>query len=157
MKVLSILTDAHWIDPLAKYGKVKIGDAGSGRVFDVGIQQLQVEQVSFTSSSMEYWLIQDTAKSQVAAGRRLVDLNRAGTGLMEIVTDPDMRLASKLLSGEEAEKAYRSAEEAGMFVKRLQGLLRRLGSGDGDMEKVNPLHVGIHGRDSNTVSRGTYE
>lgn len=39
---------------------------------------------------------------------------------MEIVTDPDMR----------------SPEEAGAFVKKLQGLLRRVGSGDGDMEKV---------------------
>lgn len=50
----------------------------------------------------------------------LVDLNRAGTGLMEIVTEPDMR----------------SPEEAGAFVKKLQGLLRRVGSADGDMEKV---------------------
>ena len=33
----------------------------------------------------------DTAKSQVVGGDRLVDLNRAGTGLMEIVTEPDMR------------------------------------------------------------------
>lgn len=30
----------------------------------------------------------------------------------------------------------RSAEEAGAFVRKLQGILRRLGSGDGDMEKV---------------------
>ncbi len=30
----------------------------------------------------------------------------------------------------------RSAEEAGAFVRKLQGLLRRVGSGDGDMEKV---------------------
>lgn len=50
-----------------------------------------------------------------------MDLNRAGTGLMEIVTEPDIG----------------SAEEAGVFVKRLQGLLRRIGSGDGDMEKVS--------------------
>ena len=31
----------------------------------------------------------------------------------------------------------RSAEEAGAFVRKLQSLLRRLGSGDGDMEKVS--------------------
>ena len=29
-----------------------------------------------------------------------------------------------------------SAEEAGAFIRKLQSLLRRLGSGDGDMEKV---------------------
>lgn len=40
---------------------------------------------------------------------------------MEIVTEPDMT----------------SVEEAGAFVRRLQGLLRRVGSGDGDMEKVS--------------------
>ena len=30
----------------------------------------------------------------------------------------------------------RSAEEAGAFVRKLQALLRRIGAGDGDMEKV---------------------
>ena len=30
----------------------------------------------------------------------------------------------------------RSAEEAGAFVRKLQNLLRRVGAGDGDMEKV---------------------
>ncbi|KAK4689628.1 aspartyl-tRNA(Asn)/glutamyl-tRNA(Gln) amidotransferase subunit B, partial [Tremellales sp. Uapishka_1] len=94
-------------NPLARSGSIRIskGENGSQRTFDVGIQQLQVEQ--------------DTAKSQTVGGEVLVDLNRAGTGLMEIVTDPDMR----------------SAEEAGAFVKKLQSLLRRLGAGDGDMEK----------------------
>lgn len=76
------------------------------RSFDVGIHQLQIEQ--------------DTAKSQTVGDDVLVDLNRAGTGLMEIVTEPHMR----------------SAEEAGAFVRKLQALLRRVGSGDGDMEKV---------------------
>ena len=95
-------------DPLARNGSIRIqqGDNGSPRDFVVGIQQLQIEQ--------------DTAKSQLVGSQRLVDLNRAGTGLMEIVTDPDMRCA----------------EEAGAFVKKLQALLRRIGSGDGDMEKV---------------------
>lgn len=63
---------------------------------------------------------QDTAKSQTVGGEVLVDLNRAGTGLMEVVTHPDMR----------------SAEEAGAFVRKFQSLLRRVGSGDGDMEKA---------------------
>lgn len=73
----------------------------------MGIHQLQIEQ--------------DTAKSQTVGAEVLVDLNRAGTGLMEIVTEPHLR----------------SAEEAGAFVRKLQGVLRRVGSGDGDMEKVS--------------------
>ncbi|WVQ95200.1 aspartyl/glutamyl-tRNA(Asn/Gln) amidotransferase, B subunit [Kwoniella sp. CBS 9459] len=102
-------------NPLARNGRLRIseGDNKSRRTFDVGIKQLQIEQ--------------DTAKSQTVGDNVLVDLNRAGTGLMEIVTEPDMR----------------SAEEAGAFVKKLQGLLRRLGSADGDMEKGN-LRVDVN-------------
>ena len=73
-----------------------------------------------------------------------MDLNRAGTGLMEIVTEPDMRCVlvtdPKLLSRSALltkDHPPRSAEEAGTFVRKLQSLLRRLNSGDGDMEKVS--------------------
>ncbi|OXB35654.1 glutamyl-tRNA(Gln) amidotransferase subunit B, mitochondrial [Cryptococcus neoformans] len=106
-------------NPLAWNGHLEIqeGDNGSKRTFSIGIKQLQVEQ--------------DTAKSQTVGDGVLVDLNRAGTGLMEIVTDPDMR----------------SPEEAGAFVKKLQGLLRRVRSADGDMEKGNlrvDVNVSVH-------------
>lgn len=91
-------------DPLATDGYLTLPTpAGHSSPKRVRIKQLQIEQ--------------DTAKSQTVGGDVLVDLNRAGTGLMEIVTEPDIE----------------SAEEAGLFVKRLQGLLRRIGSGDGDM------------------------
>jgi len=49
----------------------------------------------------------------------LVDLNRSGVALMEIVTKPDLR----------------SAEEAKAFVAKLRTILRYLGTCDGDMEK----------------------
>ncbi|ORX38272.1 biosynthesis-related protein [Kockovaella imperatae] len=96
-------------NPIARNGRLAIrdGDWGSQRAFNVGIQQLQIEQ--------------DTAKSQIMGSDRLIDLNRGGAGLMEIVTDPDMR----------------SPEEAAAFVRKLQSVLRRIGSGDGDMEKGN--------------------
>jgi aspartyl-tRNA(Asn)/glutamyl-tRNA(Gln) amidotransferase subunit B len=51
----------------------------------------------------------------------LVDLNRAGVALMEIVSKPDLR----------------SAEEAKAFLAKLRGILRYLGTCDGDMEKGN--------------------
>src|SRR6185503_3770918 len=48
-----------------------------------------------------------------------VDLNRAGVALMEIVSEPDLR----------------SAEEAGVYVKKLRSILRYLGTCDGNMEE----------------------
>jgi aspartyl-tRNA(Asn)/glutamyl-tRNA(Gln) amidotransferase subunit B len=49
----------------------------------------------------------------------LVDLNRAGVALMEIVSKPDLR----------------SADEAKAYVAKLRAILRYLGTCDGDMEK----------------------
>ena len=49
----------------------------------------------------------------------LVDLNRSGVALMEIVTKPDLR----------------SADEAKAFLGKLRTILRYLGTCDGDMEK----------------------
>jgi aspartyl-tRNA(Asn)/glutamyl-tRNA(Gln) amidotransferase subunit B len=101
--------------------RIEKGEHGSQRSFDVRIKQLQVEQ--------------DTAKSQTIGENVLIDLNRAGTGLMEIVTEPDMRSASVSVRHNSAD--VRTPEEAGAFVRKLQSMLRRLGSGDGDMEKVS--------------------
>lgn len=53
----------------------------------------------------------------------LIDLNRSGTGLMEIVTEPDIR----------------TSKEAGLTVRKLQTLLRTLGSSNGNMEEVSLL------------------
>lgn len=49
----------------------------------------------------------------------VVDLNRAGTALMEIVMEPDLR----------------SPQEAGQVMRQLQHLLRHLGVCDGNMEE----------------------
>jgi aspartyl-tRNA(Asn)/glutamyl-tRNA(Gln) amidotransferase subunit B len=51
----------------------------------------------------------------------LVDLNRAGTPLMEIVTEPDIR----------------SAAEARIFMQDLRSILRYLGISDANMEQGN--------------------
>ena len=49
----------------------------------------------------------------------LIDLNRAGVCLMEIVSRPDLR----------------SPEEAGLYVKKLRSIMRYLGTCDGNMEQ----------------------
>lgn len=64
-------------------------------------------------------LEEDTAKSSHKEDNSLVDFNRAGVPLMELVTEP----------------VIKSAEEAGKFAKELRLLLRYLEAGDANMEK----------------------
>jgi aspartyl-tRNA(Asn)/glutamyl-tRNA(Gln) amidotransferase subunit B len=66
------------LDPLATGGIVRIRKQND-EAFDVRINQIQLEQ--------------DTAKSShdPDTGNTLVDLNRAGAALIEIVTEPDMK------------------------------------------------------------------
>ncbi len=71
--------------------------------------------VSITRVHLE----EDTARSLHQPGKSLVDFNRAGVPLMEMVTEP----------------VIHSAEEAVFFAKELQLLLRTLGAGDANMEK----------------------
>lgn len=63
---------------------------------------------------------EDTARSSHDTGDfSLVDFNRAGIPLMELVTEP----------------VIHSAEQASMFAKELQLLLQTLGVGEANMEK----------------------
>ncbi|KAI0353128.1 Glutamyl-tRNA-Gln amidotransferase B subunit [Trametes cingulata] len=89
--------------PIARNGHLRLEKDGIA----VRIKQVQLEQ--------------DTGKSTFLPRNRLtaIDLNRAGMGLMEIVSEPDMR----------------SPEEAGNYVRTLQALLRSVGSSDGNMEQ----------------------
>jgi aspartyl-tRNA(Asn)/glutamyl-tRNA(Gln) amidotransferase subunit B len=64
-------------------------------------------------------LEEDTGKLVHMNGASLVDLNRAGVPLVEIVTEADIH----------------SAEEAYAYVARLRQLVRYLGVSSGDMEK----------------------
>ncbi|EDR12709.1 uncharacterized protein LACBIDRAFT_231681 [Laccaria bicolor S238N-H82] len=92
--------------PIALRGQLNIQMPNSSAV-PVRIKQIQLEQ--------------DTAKSTLNPRKRIsnIDLNRAGAGLMEIVSEPDLR----------------SPEEAGMFVRTLQAVLRAIGASDGNMEQ----------------------
>ena len=78
-----------------------------------------VKRIGLTRIHME----EDAGKNlHMAEGHAsLVDLNRAGTPLMEIVSDPDIR----------------TAEEASAYLKELRTILRYIGVSDADMEKGN--------------------
>ncbi len=78
----------------------------------------------FTVTITRAHLEEDTAKlvhATDAAGRKvsLVDFNRSGAPLMEIVTEPDIR----------------TAEQARRYAEELQLLLRSIGASDADMER----------------------
>ncbi|MCK6580388.1 MAG: Asp-tRNA(Asn)/Glu-tRNA(Gln) amidotransferase subunit GatB [Anaerolineae bacterium] len=64
-------------------------------------------------------LEEDTGKLVHTSEGSLVDYNRAGVPLLEIVTEPDIN----------------SPEEAEAFARKLRGILRYLGVNDGDMSK----------------------
>ena len=78
----------------------------------------------FTVAITRAHLEEDTAKlvhATDALGRKvsLVDFNRSGAPLMEIVTEPDIR----------------TAEQARRYAEELQLLLRSIGASDADMER----------------------
>ena len=92
--------------PIVGEGKVTV-DLSDGTTKDIGIERMHIEQ--------------DAGKSihDMAPDKSFIDLNRAGVGLMEIVTKPD----------------FRSPEEAGAFLRKLRSILRYLGTCDGNMDE----------------------
>src|ERR1700716_2386141 len=92
--------------PVVGHGRVVL-DMPDGSTREVGITRLHLEQDAGKS-------LHDQHPTQT-----YVDLNRAGIGLMEIVSEPDLR----------------SAEEAGIYVRKLRSILRYLGTCDGNMEE----------------------
>ena len=64
-------------------------------------------------------LEEDTARSSHEGGKSVVDFNRAGVPLMELVTEP----------------VIHDVETAGKFARELQLLLRTLGAGHANLEK----------------------
>src|SRR5437588_6905294 len=97
---------SQYQQPIVGQGRVGL-DMPDGSTRTIGITRLHLEQ--------------DAGKSPHAQHPRetYVDLNRAGIGLMEIVSEPDLR----------------SAEEAGIYLRKLRSILRYLGTCDGNMEE----------------------
>jgi aspartyl-tRNA(Asn)/glutamyl-tRNA(Gln) amidotransferase subunit B len=94
--------------PIVGEGVITV-EHDDGSTFEVRIERLHLEQ--------------DAGKSlhDQDPNATYVDLNRAGTALMEIVSKPDMR----------------TSEEAAAYVKKIRTILVYLGTCDGDMEKGN--------------------
>ena len=99
---------SQYKSPVVGEGEVVVEIAGGDSV-TVGIERLHLEQ--------------DAGKSlhDQNPTMSLVDLNRSGVALMEIVSKPDIR----------------SSEQAKAYVAKLRSILRYLGTCDGDMEKGN--------------------
>jgi aspartyl-tRNA(Asn)/glutamyl-tRNA(Gln) amidotransferase subunit B len=97
---------SQYEEPLVSRGRVVL-DLPDGSTRTVGITRLHLEQDAGKSLHDQH--PRDT----------YVDLNRAGIGLMEIVSEPDLR----------------SAEEAGLYLRKLRSILRYLGTCDGNMEE----------------------
>jgi aspartyl-tRNA(Asn)/glutamyl-tRNA(Gln) amidotransferase subunit B len=89
--------------PLATAGTLALEVGATER--RVGIRRVHLEE--------------DTGKLVHAEGRSLVDYNRCGTPLMEVVTEPDLR----------------SPEEARLFLARLRAILQYAGVTTGRMEE----------------------
>ncbi|TES88813.1 MAG: Asp-tRNA(Asn)/Glu-tRNA(Gln) amidotransferase subunit GatB, partial [Anaerolineales bacterium] len=66
-------------------------------------------------------LEEDAGKTKIEGKQRMVDFNRCGVPLIEIVTAPDLR----------------SADEAAEYIIRLRQLLRWLGISEANMEKAH--------------------
>ena len=88
-------------------GKGKLSIIVNGEVREIGITRAHLEE--------------DAGKLIHPAGAKhsLVDFNRAGVPLLEIVSEPDIK----------------SAEEARVYLQELQNIMRYLGVSDADMEK----------------------
>lgn len=97
---------SQFLQPIVGEGTMTI-DLKDGETKEIGITRLHLEQDAGKS-------IHDQHPSMT-----LVDLNRSGVALMEIVSEPDIR----------------SPEEAAAYIKKLRSILRYLGTCDGNMEE----------------------
>jgi aspartyl-tRNA(Asn)/glutamyl-tRNA(Gln) amidotransferase subunit B len=98
---------SQYEQPLARHGKLAIQTSHGEKI--IRIRRVHLEE--------------DTGKlthvDKDGQAYSLVDLNRAGVPLLEIVTEPDLR----------------SAEEVRLYAQGLRSLLRYLGVNSGDLQK----------------------
>ncbi len=88
---------------------------GKGGSLEFNLEDGTTRQVKIEKMHIE----EDAGKTIHKPGRRLLDFNRCGVPLVEMVTGPDLR----------------SAEEAAEFIRYFQKLVRWIGVSEADMEK----------------------
>jgi aspartyl-tRNA(Asn)/glutamyl-tRNA(Gln) amidotransferase subunit B len=88
-------------------------------VSEKGAIEITLEEGKKTINITRLHLENDAGKNTHTGTSTLLDYNRAGTPLMEIVSDPDLR----------------NAKEAKAYAEAVQKILRYVGSSDCDMEK----------------------
>jgi aspartyl-tRNA(Asn)/glutamyl-tRNA(Gln) amidotransferase subunit B len=108
---------------------------GRGGWFDVPLPSGEVRHVTLSKMHIE----EDAGKTKndPARGVRLIDMNRCGVPLVEMVTNPDLR----------------SADEAAQFLIRLRQLLRWIDVSDANMERA---HIRCDGNVSIREAGATY-
>ncbi len=97
---------SQYAAPIAEHGYLEIETNPEGSR-KIGITRIHMEEDAGK-------LIHDPARS-----KSMVDLNRTGVPLIEIVSDPDIR----------------SAEEAGAYLRKLHAILKYIDVCDGNMEE----------------------
>jgi aspartyl-tRNA(Asn)/glutamyl-tRNA(Gln) amidotransferase subunit B len=94
---------SQYEEPLARHGELVIQTSEGARA--IRVRRVHLEE--------------DTGKLTHVENASLIDLNRAGVPLLEIVSEPDIR----------------SAEEAHAYGETLRSILRYLGVNSGNMQK----------------------
>ncbi len=97
---------SQYQQPIVGKGTIVL-DMPDGSTREIGITRLHLEQDAGKSLHDQH---DDST---------LIDLNRAGVALMEIVSEPDLR----------------TPEEAVLYLRKLRSILRYLGTCDGNMEE----------------------
>lgn len=88
---------------------------GKGGYMDLPLEDGSTRRVKIEKLHIE----EDAGKTIHKPNRRLLDFNRCGVPLVEMVTEPDLR----------------SADEAADFIRQLRQLFRWIGVSEADMEK----------------------
>ncbi len=88
---------------------------GKGGYLDLHMPEGDIRRVRINKLHLE----EDAGKTKLEHGQRMVDLNRGGVPLVEMVTEPDLR----------------SGEEAAQYLTQLRELLRWIGVSEADMER----------------------
>ncbi len=119
---------SQYEQPLARHGRLMIVTSQGEK--DIRIRRVHLEEDTGKLTHVE----------KVEESFSLIDLNRAGVPLLEIVTEPD----------------FHSAEEVRAYAVALRSLLRYLGVNSGDMQKgVMRIEPNVSVRPVGSTALGT--